>query len=180
MFHFLQIFFFIAIRGPFTWRGSCPCPAPRTLLRDPIKLHEDTPAQQDAGRLSLDVRRSKDVDLEMTRLVVKLEVVRGMYWELLKREVVTNTIETEVAKMVKERMTGPMGHALLLRDLDRREQKHVESESWSRDRNECWWNLTLVKRMMALRKKVVTSQLRKANDELVDQMRYMAVSRSSV
>ena len=113
---------------------------------------------------------------ETAALVTRLEVVKRMYGTPLKLGVGTNAIESEAWKLGKERLHGPTGHRFVMSQRSCDEQKLTETDDEKQKEGsptQCWREPKLVRKLIALRKTVVSSQLGKARSKLKEEMRYI-------
>ena len=161
---------------------------PNTLLSNQLAATPPTPSPDDApapwgagGPRECERRkRPDDEHLEAAVLVTRLEVLKKMYKELIKRSVGTNVIESEVMRMVKERVSGPTGHRLLEIDSERISKEHV---SWSEDTEDglhCWRDQRSVRKMTGLRLREVKCRLKDTRKSLAGQMRYITKTRTKL
>ena len=107
--------------------------------------------------------------LEAAVLVTKLEVLGIMYRDLVKKSVGTVTIESEMMRQVHERESGPTGHRMIAvpRKCDKQSEKECElGEKRESSDSQCWREPKIVRKLLSLRKKVVTTQLIKAKKVL--------------
>ena len=108
---------------------------------------------------------------------MKLEVLCIMYKDLIKRGVGTVTIESEMMRQVHERESGPTGHRLIATERACDEQKDVERELGEKNEcslSQCWREPKIVRKLLSLRKRVISTQLAKAKKVLRDELRLLA------
>ena len=149
---------------------------PRTQVQ--TLANEQSPAPGGAGEPCEDVGGESKIVIEAAELVAKLEVLQKMYKELTKLGVGTVVVEAEMWRLVKERMAGPTGHRLLLDQRCCDEQRLVEKDPEDVGESateQCWRDPRLVRRLLALRKSLVTKQLAKARKTLVTELKSAAV-----
>ena len=154
---------------------------PRTQVLNPDL--EDTPAPVGAGEPKFGRRRERGVHVEAATLVVKLEVNLRMYKELIKLNVGTNMVESEMIEMVHEQVAGPTGHCLVMEPRKCDEQKTVELDPEVKGEDagsQCWRDLSLVRRLLSVRRRMVAKQLRKARSTLAEEMKFLVSVSSKV
>ena len=109
-------------------------------------------------------------------MTTRLEVTKRMYDSLFKLNVGTNVIKAEAGKIVREKMSGPSGHRLVVGPRMCETQRQVENEEEDLDEcspRQCWRDVTVVKRLVGLRRKIVGEQWRKAKDRLKEEMTHI-------
>ena len=145
---------------------ACPCPNPEGLpltLDDVTSNHptpETTPAPGGAGGRNLDQERVTRC-LETTELLAGLDVNVRLYKRLVSLRIVTVMIEAEANKIIRERLSGPTGHYLILRDKDRNLQCKTETELETQESGEetkCWRDEALVRKLLRIRLKELKAQ----------------------
>ena len=113
--------------------------------------------------------------MEATELLAGLGSALMIFKRLLGLGVGTEVIEAEAKKIMMERLSGSMGHHLLLRDKECENQSLKESElqsqdKWEEEDRRFWREEKLVMRLLSIRMKEVRAQekrARKAWDQVV-------------
>ena len=93
-------------------------PPPSSSQEPPTDLLRESPAEQSAGSPPLGKRRGIGLLQEhqqAAEVATRLEILHKMYKRLVKIEVGTGLIESEMFGMVWEKSAGPTGHASLSR-----------------------------------------------------------------
>ena len=102
---------------------------------------------------------------EAARVQTKLDILKIMYKRMLRLKIGTRSVESEAMKIVSERLGGPTGHHLLLRDLDENEQSMTEEELKRQDLNsqrKCWRDPLLVLKLVKVRLKEIKEKQSRA------------------
>ena len=82
----------------------------------------------------------------------------------------TNIIESEHMRMIRERVSGPTWHRLI--ENERGEEGDSTSEkSEMTERSKCWRDPGMIRKLTAVREKVLTKQLKKAKDVFKREMK---------
>ena len=162
--------------------GTLSMSSPPTQACPEPHIDYQAPAADAAGRRPNDSRRKdKKWYLEAAELMVKLEVLDKMFKELVRAEVGTVTIEAEMMRWIHEREAGPTGHRLLAMKRKCDQQKEKEQELGDRDERtvtQCWREPKVVRRLLTLRKRVVSTRLALARKALTGEMRAVAAMSS--
>ena len=116
--------------------------------------------------------------LVATRLVVRLELLKRMYRVLMKRGVGTNVIECEHIRMIKERVSGPTGHRLIV-DGPGEDQEEMRELGTEQEKLKCWRDPSLVRRLTGVRVKVLAKQLKKAKEVFKKEMKFVETTKSN-
>ena len=153
----------------------------RTQVQPSQHLLEHPPAPAGAGEplRQEDKRRDYTTLLEATELTVRLEIVSGMYKQLIKLGVETNKVEAEMMSVVLERVTGPTGHRLVMdvRKCDQQQDRESDLESVMEGSPvQCWRDPVLTRKLLTIRKRLVSKQLSKARSIVSGELRRAAVS----
>ena len=107
----------------------------------------------------------------VTQVMTRLEILKIMYKRMMCLRIGTRRVESEAIKIVKERLSGPTGHHLLLRDVNDDQQSVTQDERVSQElelERKCWRDQPLVLKLVKLRLKEVKekqSRARKIVDE---------------
>ena len=94
----------------------------------------------------------------------------------MKLGVGTNAVESESWKLSLEKMSGPTGHRLLNdRKCESQGCKELNGEDSSETSvTQCWRDPKIVRKLLAMRKKVVGEQLRRARNTMANMMKSIA------
>ena len=101
-----------------------------------------------------------------------------MHRLLMEAKVGMNVIESESRRLVKERMSGPTGHRLLIGLEEEPNEPGFGTEEKLREELHCWRDPAMIRRLVGIRLKVVKSQLAKARKVLGEELRLLAATQA--
>ena len=135
-----------------------PVSHPRcSCIRTPPPPIVITPAAGGAGG-QLQDREREDRCVTTTELLAGLGSTLKMYKRLLSLGIGTGGDQAEARKIIWERLSGPTGHFLLLKEQAERNQSETEIElgrEGVREETRCWRDVVLVQKLLRIRIKEV-------------------------
>ena len=149
-----------------------PSAAQATIPTHPSS-HEEAPAQHRAGGRPKDQERQGRC-IDAATLVTGLEVTVRMYRKLVNLGVGTGVVEAEAGKIVWERLCGPTGHHLLMKDREQETQCRTEDELKIKEKEQerkCWRDENLVRKLLRIRLSGVRAEEKRAKKILEQEIK---------